>query len=232
LGQALEVAIYRSLQSQNALLDTLGSFLDLDQHSDAVLYVKEEPPRQLGGRNIGGDRRLDFLVRHPVAGWAGLEAKNIREWMYPSRTEIFDMLSKCHALDAVPVLIARRIHYSTFVVLNTCGVIIHQVYNQLYPESDGALAAQARDKLNLGFHDIRARNTPDTRLSKFIEVDLPAALPEHREKFTAYHDIVARYVGKDISYAEFAARVRRRRQGVNEDHDWEDEGPEERYWEE
>jgi hypothetical protein len=60
---------------------------------------------------------LDFLVRHPTAGWAGIEAKNIREWVYPDRTEVKELLSKCTALDVVPVLIARRIHFSTFVVV-------------------------------------------------------------------------------------------------------------------
>jgi len=229
MGQTLEVAIYRALLSQDTLPDFLGSYLDLDDHNDAALYKKEEPPKQLGRRNIGGDRRLDFMVRHPEAGWAGVEAKNIREWMYPSRKEIFDLLSKCVALDIVPILIARRIHFSTFVVLNTCGVIIHQTYNQLYPEADEVLATQARHKHNLGFHDIRARGTPDARLTQFISVHLPAVLPEHRNKFDNYKDLIERYTSEDIDYAEFAARVRRRRQGANEDHDWEDEEPSQEY---
>lgn len=223
MGQSLEVAIYRALLAQTALPDYLGSFLDLDLHSDATLYSKEEPPRRLGRNDIGGDKRLDFMVRHPDAGWAGLEAKNIREWMYPSRNEILELLSKCIALDVVPVLIARRIHFSTFLVLNRCGVIVHQTYNQLFPETEAALAAQAQHKDNLGFHDIRARNTPDARLTEFISNHLPAILPEHRAKFEAYKDITARYTSGEIDYAEFAARVRRRNAGANEDHDWEDD---------
>jgi hypothetical protein len=160
LGQTLEIAILRAFQQQNAFTDFLGSFLDLDEHDDSKLYSKEEPPRRLGKRDIGGDRRLDFLVRHPTAGWAGVEAKNIREWMYPDRKEVIDLLSKCLALDVVPVLIARRIQFSTFVILNACGVIVHQTYNQLFPTADEALADQAKHKSNLGYHDIRTAICP------------------------------------------------------------------------
>jgi hypothetical protein len=102
-------------------MSTTASFTPRKSHLDV-----------LEKRDIGGDRRLDFLVRHPTAtaGWAGIEAKNIRAWMYPDRKEVIDLLSKCLALDVVPVLIARRIQFST---LNACGVIVHQTYNQLFP---------------------------------------------------------------------------------------------------
>src|ERR1051325_2250731 len=220
VGQSLELAIYRALLFQDALPDYLGAFLDLNDHDDSTLYSKEEPPRRLGKRTMDG--RLDFLVRHPDAGWAGIEAKNIREWMYPDRDEIFQLLSKCFQLNAVPVLIARRIHFSTFAVLNACGVVIHQTFNQFFPESETKLADQARHKHNLGYHDIRPRNTPDARLSRFVSTDLPKVLPEHRARFETHQDIIGAYVASEMSYREFAARVRRRRLGQNEDHDWED----------
>jgi hypothetical protein len=223
IGQTLEIAIYRALLAQTSFPDYLGHFTDLDGHDDSLLYSKEEPSRSLRGRTIGGDRRLDFLVRHPTAGWAGIEAKNIREWLYPDRKEIFDLLSKCVALDVVPVLIARRIHFSTFIVLNTCGAVIHQTYNQLLPTADAALAERAKHKQNLGYHDIRLSNLPDARLTSFIATHLPAALPAHRKQFEKYKDLVEGFVDGDMDYAEFAGRVRRRRLGLNEDHDWEDD---------
>jgi hypothetical protein len=176
----------------------------------------------LGKHDIGGDRRLDFLVRHPTAGWAGIEAKNTREWMYSDRKELIDLLSKCIALDVVPVFIARRIHFSAFVVLNTCGVVLHQTYNQLFPTTDTALADRAKDKTNLGYHDIRTGNVPDARLIEFINDNLPTVLPKHREKFDEYKDLVQDFAGGSMSYPEFAARVRRRREGVDEDSDWVD----------
>lgn len=223
LGQSLEIAVYRALLDQRALPDHLGAYLDLADHGDSDLYSKEEPPRRLGARDIVGDRRLDFLVRHSEAGWAGIEVKNIREWMYPRRSEVTEMLSKCVALDVVPVLIARRVHFSTFLLLNTCGGVVHQTYNQLFPTSEAATAASASHKDNLGYHDIRARNTPDNRLLKFINTDLPDVLPERRATFDYYKDLITEYTSGNMRYHEFAARIRRRRCGTNEDHDWPDE---------
>ena len=224
LGQTLEIAIFRALQQQGAFDDVLGAFRNLGEHGDDKMYSKEDPPLHLGKRAIGGNRRLDFLVRHPDARWAGIEAKNGREWIYPnsSRDDVTDLLSKCLALDAVPVLIARRIHFSTFLVLNTCGVVIHQTYTQLFPSADAALADQAKHKDNLGYHDIRTGNTPDARLINFISQHLPAILPEHREKFEQYKDLIEAYADGSMLYQEFAARVRRRKYGLNEDNDWPD----------
>ena len=41
------------------------------------------------------------MIRHPSAGWGGLEVKNIREWLYLDRPEITDLLKKCLWLDTV-----------------------------------------------------------------------------------------------------------------------------------
>ena len=65
--------------------------------------------------------RLDFII---IQGKivAGIEVKNVRPWIYPDSSKyLFDLLKKCCAISAVPVLIARRIHYSTFSVLSRCG---------------------------------------------------------------------------------------------------------------
>lgn len=215
IGQALEIAIYRALCAQTQLT-FFGSFRGLDGPDDA-LYSKDEPPSTISGKTMEGE--LDFIAMTPNAILVGLEAKNIREWLYPQREEITELLQKCTAVDAVPVLIARRIHFSTFRVLNQCGVILHQTYNQLLPMSAAAIAAQARDKNMLGFHDIRLGNQPDDRLTKFLHDNLPAVLPEARDRFETYKDLLADYGNGVIAYEEFAARVRRRAQGVNEDFD-------------
>lgn len=93
----------------------------------------------------------------PLREWLGLECKNVREWLYPDRTEIRETIDKCLRLDCVPVLIGQRIPYVTFRLLQPCGVIMHQTYNQLFPASDQDLADRARHKHNLGYHDIRIR---------------------------------------------------------------------------
>lgn len=228
IGQCLEIAIFRALLSQDQL-EFLGYFNNLDEHDDSRLYSKEEPPQSLSGLRLEGDQRLDFLVRQEDVGWAGMEAKNVREWLYPNRSEITELIEKAVALDIVPILIARRIPFVTFKVLSTCGVVFHQTYNQLYPDADRELAEQARNKDLLGYHDIRIGNEPDERLLKFIGTNLPQVLLEAREKFDEYKDLLADFAYGEIEYAEFAARVRRRTEGTNEDSDWE--MPEDGYYE-
>lgn len=221
IGQAFEIAVYRALLNQD-YFEFLGRFSDLDEHDDSQSYFKVEPPSHISSRFLSGEQKLDFLIQHPSSGWAGIEVKNLREWMYPDRKEIRELLSKCIALDCVPVLVARRIPFVTFKVLKTCGVIFHQNYNQLFPESEEALAQKARDKTLLGYHDIRIGNMPDTRLLKFIGTNLNNILPEARSRFDEYKDLIDDYT-KDMEYKEFSARVRRRSDGVNEDNDWEED---------
>lgn len=220
VGQCLEIAIYRALLRQDKL-EHLGSFSDLNKHDDSRLYSKEEPPQEMSGNRLDGNQRLDFLVRHPEARWGGIEAKNVREWLYPDRQEITEFLGKAVALDCVPVLIGRRIPFVTFKVLSTCGVVFHQTYNQLLPEADRELAEKARDKQLLGYHDIRTGNEPDGRLLKFLGTNLPQVLPKARERFEEYKDLLGAFADHTMTYLEFAARVRRRSQGAYEDGDWE-----------
>ena len=222
VGQALEIAVYRALQSQNTL-ESFGRYTNLGEHDDSRLYRKEEPPSGISGREIPGERKLDFLARHPSAGWAGIEVKNIREWLYPGRDELIDLLAKCLHLDAVPVLIGRRIPFVTRRIFQPCGVIVWETYNQRYPETEHELAAQAAHKNLLGYHDIRLGNDPGPHLTRFITEILPEELPAARDRFQNYSDLLESYALGDMPYVEFAARVRRREQGTTEDHDWPDE---------
>ncbi|MCH8097022.1 MAG: hypothetical protein IID53_08080 [Proteobacteria bacterium] len=224
VGQALEIAAYRAFCSQETL-ETFGRFHDLETHDDSTLFRKEEPPTGISGREIPGDRKLDFLARHSTAGWVGIEIKNIREWMYINRLEVKELLAKCLYLNAVPVLIARRIPYVTRRILKPCGVLVWETYNQRYPAADHELATKAKDKNLLGFHDIRLGNEPGPYLTKFISEILPEELPDARGRFDDYNDLLQGYAIDGMSYEEFAARVRRREQGTREDDDWEDEGP-------
>jgi hypothetical protein len=71
IGQALEIAVSKALESQSAP-GFQGYFENLDAHDDSTLYTRQDPPPYLSGRSIG-NKRLDFLVNHPTAGFAGIE---------------------------------------------------------------------------------------------------------------------------------------------------------------
>ena len=219
-GQALEVAIWRALQAAPAIV-TIGGFHDVDSHDDATLFAKQEI-QILNGKTLGKES-LDFIAqidRHFV----GIEAKNIRPWLYPHDEEIRTAVRKALTLDVIPVIVARRIQYASFRVLGTCGVIMHETYNQRLANADAAIAEQAKHKDLLGYHDIRTGNAPDARLTRFLADQLPGLLDRSRAALDQYRDLLEAYASKDISYAEFAARVRRRRNGQNEDADWPEEG--------
>jgi hypothetical protein len=215
VGQALEIAVYRALLAQQELR-FFGAFRNLDDHDDSTLYTKLEPPSSVSGRDIGS-RHLDFIVHTAGAVYGGIEVKNIRQWMYPARAEIREWLLKCCTLDIVPVLIARRIHFSTFSVLNPCGVVLHQTYNQLYPNSSSVLADQVRRKELLGYHDVQLGHLPDARLVRFIGTHLPNLLAQSRVKFDQFKDLLLAYGSEEHSYKSFAARVKRRTRGEPED---------------
>ena len=216
-GQALEIAVFRALASQTQIA-FLGHYPDLDAHDDSSLYQKEEPPSAIGTKRIPGKRKLDFILGS-LARPLGVEVKNIRPWLYPNATDIREFLLKCCALDAVPVLIARRIPFVTFRLLHPCGVILHQTYNQRLAKADSALADQAKNKRLLGFHDIRVGNDPEARLTRFIHDNLPAISDDARRQYDLFKDLLCSFADGSMRYKEFAARVRRRAANQPEDYD-------------
>ena len=217
LGQALEVAVFRSLCT--GPLRFTGHFYDLEHHADDQLYQKEEPPSAFSGRATPKNRKLDFLIVSDEFGLTGIEVKNKREWIYSRHKSLRDLLGKCCHLDAVPVLIARRIQFSTFAVFNPCGLVIHQTYNQRYPESEFELAQKAKDKTLLGYYDIHLGNEPDIRLNRFIRENLPKLLPKSRRQFDKFKDLLWEYANEKMSYEKFVWQVRRRKAGQPEDGD-------------
>ncbi|MER9390852.1 MULTISPECIES: hypothetical protein [unclassified Mesorhizobium] len=217
MGQTLEISVQRALE-KGADLDYFGRFIDLDEHDDSTLYKKEEPPSHIGGRYLPGKQKLDFLVREK-SFWAGIEVKNTRPWVYPQQDELLELLRKCCLLDIVPVLIARRIPYVTGYLFRQCGLITWETLRQRYPTSDSELAANARHKRILGYADISLGNEPDGPLVKFIGTNLPKVIPEARARFDEYKDLIAPFAFGEMAYHEFAARVRRRSAGQDEDFD-------------
>lgn len=222
MGQTLEIAIHQALEKGH--MEFLGGFLDLDAHDDSSMYSKEEPPLRFSGKKMPGDKRFDFLGFHPTAGTIGIEAKNVREWLYPNRAEIKDLLLKAVVSDSLPVLIARRVPYVTRRLLESCGVMIFETYNQLYPYADADLAARVLQKDLLGYHDVRIGNEPSPQLIQFLTKTLPDEAEDFRDRFEKYKDLLTGFADGSLYYASFAARVRRREDGTSEDSDGEPEG--------
>lgn len=217
-GQALEIAVFRALRE--ARIDVYGGFGDLEAHDDSKLYSKTEL-QSFNGATLG-KHALDFIVR--VGNHhCGIEVKNTRPWFYAHEPMLRDLIRKALTFKVQPVLIARRIQYVTFRVLGTCGLILHETYNQRMAQSDAELADRVRHKDLLGYHDIRTGNHADPRLIKFFAVSLPSILEEAASRVERYHDLLWAFATREMQYDEFAARVRRREQGQKEDNDWPEE---------
>ena len=215
MGDTAEIAVLRAMQQNH--LNFFGHFTDLNQHGDDRRYTKHDPDFFSGVAIEGG--KLDYILVHPLAGGMGIEIKNTREWVYPDKDIVTQLLRKCVQINVVPVLMARRIHYTTFTVLNACGAIIHQFYNQMYPSADAPLAEQVRNKLLLGYSDVRTGNEPDARLLRFFSSSLPSIAEESREKFDAHKSLIEDYVQGNLSYAKFVAQLR----GNSDGEDWDPE---------
>lgn len=200
-GNCLEIAVFKALQQQTKL-DFQGHFID--DYSKKI-----EHPDRLGNRELNKGK-LDFIITLPDR--CAIEVKNRREWIYPDNNKyIRDLLRKATELDAIPVLIARRIPYVTFMLLKQCGCVFHQTYNQLMDERDRVIAEKAKDKSLLGYHDIRIGSEPDKRLLKFITINLSDVLPSAREKFDEHKDLLASYASGHIRYQDLVNTLRLKR---------------------
>jgi hypothetical protein len=219
MGDTGEIAVMKAMQQNR--LHFVGHFADLTDHDDSRRYVKHDPDFFSGRPIIGG--KLDYILFNRDAGGLGIEIKNTREWIYPEKNLVTELLRKCLQIDVVPVLVARRIHYTTFSVLNACGAIVHQFYNQLYPNTEAELATQVRDKNKLGYSDVRVGNEPDARMLRFFGNSIELVAEESREKFDERKELIDQYVNGPMNYAEFERTLREGGDDQSEDAgpDWE-----------
>ncbi len=225
MGDALEISVFRALRTSR--LNSLGGFRGLTEAPTTAPIRKEEPPAIFNGRELQGNKRFDFLVG--TNQWAGLECKNIREWLYPDREEIKHMLTKAIELDMPPILVGRRIPFVTRRLLKPAGVMMWETRNQFYANEHANIAAQMKEKTSLGFFDIKVTDFPDNLLSDFITRMISEDLPQARDNFDRYKDLLELYAYGRMGYREFSARLRRREQGINENND-DPEEPDEGEW--
>jgi hypothetical protein len=141
-------------------------------------------------------------------------------------------LSKCSDSGLVPILIARRVPFITFRLLNLSGCLVHQNYSQLYSDSDEELAQLVRDKNLLGYHDVRVGNEPDARMMRFVQELLPDLVEEARVTFDKFREVHGAYGKGEIRYQEWTREVLVRsgiwsaREEDERDEDYDEDPPE------
>lgn len=204
IGQALEIAVFKALKKSGE--NFMGGFEDLSKADKNGIYKKSDRGKtSISGKSIESGK-LDFLMIRSKC-LMGIEVKNYRQWLYPETGEVKYLLKKCSEIEAVPVLIARRIPFITFRLLNLSGGIVHQNYNQLYQDVDKELADKAKAKNLLGYHDVRVGNEPDRRMLKFICENLPKTAEELKDRFREFGNLHARYGKGEIEYEEWRKEI-------------------------
>ena len=113
IGDALELVVFKTLDRLYAAQPRYayhGSFR-LSEPKKLARYVKDRPPKNIGARSTLKDP--DFLQFGHDSGPLYIECKNRREWLYPRHGLIKNMIIGAIDLGCTPVLIQRRLHYTT-----------------------------------------------------------------------------------------------------------------------
>lgn len=109
-GDALEVITFkciRTIYDQSPRFAYQGHFY-LERQKINGRFQKLQPPKAIGGNTT--IKEADFIQFGYHEGPLCIECKNYREWLYPRDTIIKELIIKSYELDAIPVLLHRRIH--------------------------------------------------------------------------------------------------------------------------
>jgi hypothetical protein len=145
-------------------------------------YVRGQVRRLLGRDVQGGPLDIAGFIPHnasnPTLGMTAFaaEVKNIRGWLYPWSHEVWDLLAKLGDFpEVVPILIARRLHPTTFRMLKDVGAIGFDARQQWFAESGGGASIDPdtfqRVRTTFGFFDavlLDSHPQPLPRLRSFF----------------------------------------------------------------
>jgi hypothetical protein len=127
-----------------------------------------------------------------------VEVKNRREQIAPNNPIIWDLIRKVYAVNAVPILIARRMYRSTkSYVFSRIGGFGIDIFCQLVPSGMESSLRACKHKDGLGFKDLDFNDRPPPGLLKMLDVlakQMPTCMDrllEVRHIVTPHLDILA-----------------------------------------
>ncbi len=140
----------------------------------------------------------------------GVEAKNIRGWLYPADKEIWEVLRKCVSEDAQPLLVARKLHWLTFRVFSEIGAMGFEFHRQVYSERTAPLLVDIQHTDRLGFKDVIARPIEAyPPLVRFLDTTLRKNIPEFSRRWNEHRPLVEEYaVTRNLAAISDADRKR------------------------
>jgi hypothetical protein len=124
----------------------------------------------------------------------GIEAKNIREWVYPMTAEVWLMIAKCLTLDALPLLVARKIGYLTRAVFAKLGIMGFEVHRQVFHPDVAHLLVDIQHTDRLGYKDVVVMPArPYGPLAAFVQSALAVNLLANRLKWTHHRALLEEF---------------------------------------
>lgn len=124
---------------------------------------------------------------------AGIEVKNIREWIYPESQELWQTIRAATELNCIPVLVTRRIHLTTASFCKSVGMAVFETQRQYFaPElrDDPRLLNVYQD---LYFRDILPWDSADRYITKFFASTLPSILDRTVAHFARSAELLRSY---------------------------------------
>lgn len=197
-----------------------------------VVGSPDRPPGQrLALNGVEIEQALD-LILVSRDGLVAVEDKNEREWLGPKSLEVWELIGKALRLNALPVLICRKVTYDLFLMFKQIGALAFQTHGQRFPEDFGVRLARVQHRDGLGFADIRYGAEPSPGLLRFLGVTLPGLLSDRlvlfREKKALLEEYAFNRLEEDLVgpqrnrlYAEFYQRLKR---GNGDDEGEEEDG--------
>lgn len=99
-----------------------------------------------------------------------VEVKNIRSWIYPGATELYQLLSKCATAQRhlgevpalLPTLVCRRAHPTVFYMAAQLGFVVIDARRQWTGDVDESALLEVRNELH--FVDLHAGSDPSIRV--------------------------------------------------------------------
>lgn len=163
----------------------------------------QPPPQEtkLSGVPITGNGNLDhYLISKSDGIPLGIEDKNYREWFYPQHEHIKSLLRKSINYNLLPILIARKVHYTTFRLFSAIGALAFQTHFQIISAKYSDDLADAKHVDGLGFADIRFTDEPLPHILKYFAKQLPKLVPAFWDRFNANRSLIELYCNDSISY--------------------------------
>lgn len=198
-GSALEKILWQAIPTDSFL--TIGS--------------RSSPVDQFGPIKLPGRLDIILLSNNGPQFAALIEAKNIREWIYPTNHLLWKLIEKALAFrqsgyPTVPVLVSRKIQSSTRTFFHKVGILGLDTHYQYFDESLKTEIVDIQHADGLGFKDVRIIEPPLDYVLRFFKKTISEHGPTYAKQFDAVSPILERHVSffadKNVNFSQRTQR--------------------------